>query len=86
VAPPKNGAALIALLGKPKKGPKSEPVPSEGDEELDDKADAMRDLGEALSAKDWDGAAMAFERAYEVCAMKHESSDEEEEPAEEGRY
>lgn len=43
------------------------------------KARAMRDLGEALSSKNWDAAGHAFERAYMICKQgKSESSSSEE--------
>ena len=67
--PPPDKKGLALVLGGPEDGAE--------EEGLDDKADAMRDLGRALAAKDWSGAALAFERAYEICATKSEEPSEE---------
>ncbi len=65
---------LEALLGVPKKDTSS----GEGDE----LADAMSDLGEALSDKDWSAAAAAFRRAKSICEGEYEAEDEEDDDEE----
>lgn len=50
-----------------------------GDEdEGDELADAMSDLGEALADKDWSGAAAAFRRAHTICGGYEDEDDSEE--------
>jgi hypothetical protein len=51
---------------------KSEPAA-----ELDELADAMSDLGEALADKDWTAAATAFRTAHTICASDYESDTDE---------
>lgn len=67
--------------GKPKgeaaEAPPSRPALDDGtDEPLDDKADAMQDLKEAFDSGDYSAAALAFQRAYEICAEKSDDSDD----------
>ncbi len=58
------------MLGVPE-APKSKPA------EMDDLADAMSDLGEALADKDWPAAATAFRTAHTICASDYESDTDE---------
>jgi hypothetical protein len=62
---------LEALLGVPKKDTSS----GEGD----DLADAMSDLGEALSDKDWSAAAAAFRRAKSLCESEYDDEEDDDE-------
>ncbi len=53
--------------------PKSAPGP------VDELADAMSDLGEALSDKDWAAAATAFRTAHEIAAGGYDDEEDDEE-------
>ncbi len=61
---------LLKSAGPPSK--KAAPAPKDAAPK-DAKADAMRDLGEALERKDYSGAALAFQRAYEACGEHAEA-------------
>jgi hypothetical protein len=61
--------AAEAKAGKPKASAGAAP---------DAKVDAMRDLRMALESKDDEAAALAFERAYGICADHSEEPEEDE--------
>ena len=67
---------ILEILGVGSKEPGAEGV----SEEHRIKVDAMSDFLEAVKAKDADGMASAFERAYEACAKAKKP--EPSEPAE----
>ena len=66
-------AGILALLGEPSA---KSAGPAEGGA-MGGKEMALEDFAAALKAQDWAAAAEAFQRAYDECAMAHESSEGE---------
>lgn len=73
---------LAALLTPKPKGAPSKEAGAAGSGGGSAKADLLRDLFEAAQAKDWDGAALAFDELYEACSggASDEGEDDEYDP------
>lgn len=71
----KSKAALLILS---KKAPKGEDKEDSSDD-MPKLTELMQELGEALKAQDWDGAAKAFEAAKECAYEADEDEDDSEE-------
>lgn len=66
--PPKGGMVIDLMLGSKKKGP---------DVGLDAKAAALKEFFQAGDAGDYEAAAHAFKKAYDICSGESESSSED---------
>ena len=73
MAEPKSKGLLALMVGKPAGKGESEDEPESG------KAEAVKDFFTAGKSGDWEGAAAAFQRAYDMCGEYEDEEEDEEE-------
>lgn len=66
--PPKGGMVIDLMAGPMKRGP---------DVGLDAKAKALKEFFQAGDAGDYDAAAVAFKKAYDICHGESETDSED---------
>lgn len=74
------GTGILALLATPKGGKAEKAGPPGAGSALSAKAAALKEMWSSLKSGDYDGAAVAFQDAYDACASDLGDEEEGDEP------